>query len=68
MLPLLEDNNPDVRLAAAAIAYEQHKPVCLRVLNDLMKTPDSIGMMAWATLAALDRQNAPTPTELWGAK
>ena len=68
VLPLLEDENPDVRLAAAATAYDINKSACMLVLKNLMRTPDSIGMMAWATLVVLDRDNAPSPIELWGKR
>lgn len=66
LLPLLQDKNPDVRLTAASIAYEVDPGGCRRVLVELMKTPDRIGIMAWGSLAVLDPKNAPKPTELWG--
>jgi hypothetical protein len=66
LLPLLEDGNPEVRLTAAGIAYEADIPRCRKVLENLMKTPDRIGLLAWATVAAKEPGNAPKPSELWG--
>jgi hypothetical protein len=66
LLPLLGDESPDVRLTAASIAYTVDKVKCRQVLLDLMQTPDRIGVAAWGSLAVLDRDNAPKPTELWG--
>jgi hypothetical protein len=68
ILPLLDDSNSDVRLAAAAIAYELDAAACRRVFDDLMKIPDDVGLMAWATLAAIDHSNTPNPTEIWGSE
>jgi hypothetical protein len=65
LLPLLDDESPDVRLTAASIAYEADTVRCRNVLLDLMKTPDRVGVVAWGSLAALDPKNAPKPTELW---
>lgn len=66
LLPLLDDENPDVRLTAASIAYVADPGKCRRVLVELMRTPDRLGVAAWGSLAALDPKNAPKPTELWG--
>jgi hypothetical protein len=66
LLPLLDDESPDVRLTAASIADEVDRVRCRNVLLDLMKTPDRVGVVAWGSLAALDPKNAPKPTELWG--
>jgi hypothetical protein len=66
LLPLLDDENSEVRLATASIAYEVDKTACRKVLGALMKTPDGVGLMAWAALCQLDPSAAPTPTELWG--
>jgi hypothetical protein len=68
LLPLLEDSSPDVRLTAASIAYETDTAGCRRVLEDLMKAPDRIGIAAWGSLAALDPKSAPKPTEIWGGE
>jgi hypothetical protein len=66
LLPLLDDNDPDIRLTAASIAYEADTVRCRRVLEKLMKKPDRIGVAAWGSLAGLDPKNAPKPTEIWG--
>jgi hypothetical protein len=66
LLPLLDNESPDVQLTAASIAYEANKVRCRKVLENLMKTPDRIGVIAWASLAVLDPKNAPKPTEIWG--
>jgi hypothetical protein len=66
LLPLLDDENADIRLTAASIAYEADRARCRRVLLTLMKTPDRLGIIAWGSLAALDPTNAPKPTEIWG--
>src|ERR1700681_2308038 len=65
VLTLLQNNNPDVRLATATIAYELDTVECRKVLEDLIKTPDSVGIMAWATLAVKDPDNTPSPREIW---
>src|SRR5262245_6649274 len=65
-LPLLGDDNPDVRLAAAAFAYKIDPPRCLEVLRDLMKTPNMIGMLAYSSLWIEDPAACPDPDVLWG--
>src|SRR5580704_14464615 len=42
LLPLLDDENPDVRLTAASIAYMADPGRCRRVLVELMKIPDRL--------------------------
>jgi hypothetical protein len=67
LLPLLHDNNPDVRLAAASIAYEMDKVECRKVLEELAKTPDMVGIMALMTLSAKEGPDAvPNPSAHWG--
>jgi hypothetical protein len=69
LLPLLNDDNPDVRLAAASLAYDVDTSACRTVLGDLMKTADVTGFMAWVTLSAKEGSDAvPNPGALWGIK
>jgi hypothetical protein len=66
VLPLLDDDNPDVRLAAAAFAYKIDPPRCLEVLRDLMKTPSLIGFAAYGSLWLEDPAACPDLVALWG--
>jgi hypothetical protein len=46
LLLLLDDKNSDVRLTAASIAYMANSDRCRRVLIELMKIPDHLGVAA----------------------
>lgn len=64
-LPLLTDDNPEVRLVAAGFAYQIDPPRCLDVLMDLMKTPSLIGIAAYMALWVTDRAATPDLVALW---
>jgi len=66
MLPLLEDDNPDVRLATAYFAYDLDPPECRAALEELMKTANFTGLMAYGALWLKDPTAAPDPVALWG--
>ena len=66
LLPLLDDSNPDVRFAAASLAYDVATPACRKVLEELMKTLNMAGIMALATLALKEPRTVPNPAEFWG--
>jgi hypothetical protein len=69
LLPLLDDENPDVRLTAASLAYEVDTRACRGVLEGLMKTLDMAGIMAWTILSLKEGPDAvPNPGTLWGIK
>ena len=69
LLPLLQDDNADVRLSAASLAYEVDGPACLRMLEELAKTPNMVGIMAWVTISLKAGPDAvPDPGALWGIK
>lgn len=69
LLPLLHDDNREVRLAAASIAYEVDKQKCRKVLEELVKTPDMAGIMALMTLSVKEGPDSvPNPGTLWGIK
>ena len=69
LLPLLDDGNSDVRLSAASLAYDVAAPACRRVLEELMKTLDMAGIMAWVILSAKEGSDGvPNPGALWGIK
>jgi hypothetical protein len=46
LLPLLQDDNADVRLSAVSLAYEVDRRACLRMPEELAKTPNMVGIMA----------------------
>jgi len=69
LLPLLQDDNADVRLSAASLAYEVDRRACLRMLEELAKTPNMVGIMAWVTISLKAGPDAvPDPGALWGIK
>lgn len=69
LLPLLGDDNADVRLTAASLAYEVDRPACRQMLEELAKQLDMVGIMAWATLSLKEGPDAvPDPGALWGIK
>jgi Domain of unknown function (DUF2019) len=66
LLPLLQDTNADVRLAAASIAYEVDRRECRKVLEELAKTLDMAGIMALMTLSIKEGPAAvPDPHTFW---
>jgi hypothetical protein len=69
LLPLLQDDNADVRLTAASLAYEVDRPACRRMLEELAKMLDMVGIMAWILLSLKEGPDAvPDPRTLWGIK
>jgi hypothetical protein len=67
LLPLLQDDNADVRLSAASLAYEVDGPACLRMLEELAKTPNMVGIMAWVTISLKAGPDAvPDPARFGG--
>jgi hypothetical protein len=69
LLPLLKDNNPNVRLAAASLAYDVATPASREALEELVKTLDMAGILAWATLTIKEGPDAvPDLGALWGIK
>jgi len=66
LLPLLDDDNPQVRILAACFAYKVNAAACRKTLEDLMKTPDIVGVLAWTALSSKDPSIVPSPCELWG--
>jgi hypothetical protein len=68
LLPLLRDDNANVRLTAASLAYDFATPACRTVLEELIKTLDMSGVMAWTILSIKDPNGAPDPTEFWGTR
>jgi hypothetical protein len=68
LLPLLDDDNADVRLSAASLAYDVARPVCRTVLEELVKTLDMPGIMAWTILSIKDPGGVPDPTKFWEIK
>ena len=64
LIPLLEDENRGVRLAAAAFAFNVAPDACRPVLRKLMKKCDVIGLWAWAAWAEREPDTAPPPQVL----
>jgi hypothetical protein len=69
LLPLLHDANRHVQLAAANLAYEADPIGCRRVLEELVKTLDVAGMLAWMLISHYEGPDAvPDPRTVWGIK
>ena len=69
LLPLPQDSNPNVRFAAASIAYDTDPQACRATLEELMKTLDLAGILAWSLVSLKEGPDAvPNPGTLWGIK
>jgi hypothetical protein len=64
LIPLLEDENRGVRLAAATFAFDVAPDACRPVLRKLMKKCDVVGLWAWAAWAERGPDTAPRPRTL----
>ena len=61
LLPLLQEDNTEVRLVAASFAYDAEPATCRRALEELMEKHELVALLAWATLAYKDPMAAPFP-------
>lgn len=69
LLPLLNDSNPNVRYAAASLAYDADPRACRATLEKLMDTLNMAGILAWALVSLKDGPEAvPNPGPLWRIK
>ena len=65
LLPLLHDDNRDVRLTAASFAYDVDRPACQKALFDLMLTLNLVGLTAWVVLSDKEGPDAvPDPATI----
>lgn len=54
LLRWLDDDNRHVRFVAASFAYAADPSACRSVLQEVMHTPDRLGVLAMVTLSVLD--------------
>jgi Domain of unknown function (DUF2019) len=62
LLPLLRDENPNVRLIAASCTFDLDPIVCRQVLHDLVRAGGILRLFAWAVWSRHDPGTAPDPT------
>jgi hypothetical protein len=61
LLPLLKDDDPNVRLNAAGFAFDADPAACRSVLEALIKQRGITALFAWAVWSHHDPQTAPDP-------
>ena len=61
LLALLKDDNPNVRLNAAAFAFDADPAACRSTLEVLITEGGVLALLAWAVWSHHDPQTAPDP-------